>query len=521
MPPSRLDTVLRVAMSIGSSKQRSDAELLTRFVEQRDHTAFEVLIERHMPGVRAACRGWLRSPADIDDAAQATFLLLIQRAGSIREQAALGCWLYRVATNVARRSRQRQRGSLPLPEDLPGRTQAEPNDLLEILNEEVARLPEKYRLPVQLCYLGGLTTAEAADRLGCPKGTVLTRLAWARDRLEKTLSGRGISAGLPVVASLPMVSRPWIDMTVRAGLSILAGTSPALVGVSRQTISLIEGVIHNMVWNKVKYIVLGAVLALCGSGLGIHHWVTASDNSAAAGKVRKAEAEPRLAVAPDKEKEAGTEGADKKAKAADARPGKRREAVIRLPVGTFVKDVEAAPYGSGRVTWTYEEDRVLGVIEASVMGFEVELATEAEYALSSNGTIYGLLTGVKLNHVRLPAIGEFQELQPFIGLWSLVEPLFAEMMIDLPFSYRFRVSGDRLVITNFRILLAGPNPLGKAGGFLGGRDSVFGALAMFQALGTALEGSYNLDDGKEKPAAQSKPFMKLGDKKAKLPSFRR
>ena len=159
-----------------------------------------------------------------------------------------------------------------------------------------------------------------------------------------------------------------------------------------------------MVWNKVKYFVVGILLAIGGGGIGIHHWVTASDGAGVLRKGQKADPEVRGAVPPDKEQEAGPDQPEKKAKnPAEVRVGRRREAVIRLPVGTFVKDVEAAPYGSGRVTWTYEDDRVLGVIEASVMGVEVELATEAEYSLSSNGTIYGLLTGVKLNHLRLPA----------------------------------------------------------------------------------------------------------------------
>ena len=226
-------------------------------------------------------------------------------------------------------------------DDVPGGEQPEPDDLLELLAQEVARLPEKYRLPVQLCYFGGLTTAEAADRLGCPKGTVLTRLAWARERLKKSLAGRGVSAAIPG-AALQAVSRHWVDTTVRAGLSILAGTSPALVGVSRQTVSLTEGVLRNMVWNKLKYVLLGALLALGGSGLGIHHWVTASDDSPVVRKAQKDKAEARgvapLAVPADKEPEAGAEQPEKKAKTpAEIRPGRRREAVIRLPLGLSSK----------------------------------------------------------------------------------------------------------------------------------------------------------------------------------------
>ena len=82
---------------------RSDAELLTQFRQTRDEVAFAILVARHTPAIRAVCRSWLRSAADIDDAAQATFLVLVQRLDSIREPAALAAWLYRVANNVARR----------------------------------------------------------------------------------------------------------------------------------------------------------------------------------------------------------------------------------------------------------------------------------------------------------------------------------------------------------------------------------------------------------------------------------
>src|SRR5262249_28905713 len=150
-----------------------------------------------------------------------------------------------------------------------------------------------------------------------------------------------------------------------------------------------------------------------------------------------------------------------------------------------------------------EEDRVLGLIEVSVMGVEVELATEAEISLSSNGTIYGLVTGVRLNHLRLPDGEQFAELKPFVGLWPAFEPLVNDVMLDLPFSYHFGMQGDRLVISDYRILLAGPNPLGKLGGMAaaggGGNNDAFAALAAFQAIGTAIEGTYYPPDAKDKP----------------------
>src|SRR5947209_19095236 len=212
MRPAPLRPLLEAALPLLRQGPCPDAELLARFLSDRDEAAFEALVLRHAPAVRAACRGWLRCAADIDDAAQATFLVLVRRAGSIRDGAALGRWLYRVADNVARRLRQ-QRPHAPLPADVPGREPAGDRDLRDLLAEEVARLPEKYRLPVQLCYWAGLTTTEAAQRLGCPKGTLLTRLAWARQRLQKNLVRRGVAPALvPAMAGtrLPAVSGRWV-----------------------------------------------------------------------------------------------------------------------------------------------------------------------------------------------------------------------------------------------------------------------------------------------------------------------
>src|SRR5204862_9872 len=187
-----------------------------------------------------------------------TFLVLVQRARSIRDRAAVGRWLYRVAANIARRLR-RQRPTCPLPAEVPAPAPAGDDDLRDLLAEEIARLPEKYRLPVQLCYAAGLTTAEAAGRLGWPKGTVLTRLAWARQRLQKTLTRRGVApvvlAGLAAPAAQPVQAR-WVCATARAAQGLLAGEAPAGVGVSARVVLLTEGVVRAMMWDKVKYAAL-------------------------------------------------------------------------------------------------------------------------------------------------------------------------------------------------------------------------------------------------------------------------
>src|SRR5262245_21326556 len=137
MPP-RLDT-LWAALPLGRHDSRPDAELLGRFLHEGDQAAFETLLARHPPGVRAACRGaGGSSAADIDDAAQATFLVLVQRAGSIRDGAAVGRWLYRVAENVARRLRRQRWASRPLPEEVSGLSPAEPDDRGDLVAREVA-----------------------------------------------------------------------------------------------------------------------------------------------------------------------------------------------------------------------------------------------------------------------------------------------------------------------------------------------------------------------------------------------
>jgi RNA polymerase sigma factor (sigma-70 family) len=520
MPQSRFDSLLGAALhSVRRGDARSDAELLTRFLDLKEEAAFEALVLRHTPGVRAVCRNWLRSAADIEDASQAAFLVLVERGRSIRDRAAVGRWLYSVAAKVAYRLQQQRKPFQPLPEDLPERPQAADDGLRELLAEEIARLPEKYRLAVQLCYVAGLTTREAAKRLGWPKGTVLTRLAWARERLQKNLARRGVApavlAGLLIGPASSAVNGAWLRLTTRAAMASLAGQSPIEIGVSGGTVSLMEGVAQAMFYDRVKFIALVSLLMVGLAGFGIGHWATASNGSKEDRLSSRNEADPRPARLPrdaagDKERAepspAPVAKNDTKANTAPpSAPLRRREAVIRLPAGTFTKEIDAAPYGHGRLTWTYEEDRVVGVIEASVMGGEIELTTEAEYALSSNGTIYGLITSVRLNHLRLPDNEEFAELKQFTGLWSAIEPLVTETLIDLPFSYRFRVQGDHLVITNFRILLAGPNPLGKLGGLLASSEGKI--LSCFQALGVALEGTYTAGDAQEKAAPKKRMYI--------------
>jgi len=169
-----LNRILRTAAPL------SDAHLLAQFVQRHDDEAFRVLIERHGPLVRGVCRRWLPNSADRDDAFQATFLVLARRANSISQADRLGSWLHSVALRTARKLRfsidRRQRleelrAQLP---DVAVAPVIPTNDLARLLDEELARLPEKYRQSVLLCHVQGLSRREAATKLEIPEGTLST-----------------------------------------------------------------------------------------------------------------------------------------------------------------------------------------------------------------------------------------------------------------------------------------------------------------------------------------------------------
>jgi RNA polymerase sigma factor (sigma-70 family) len=473
----------------------TDADLVERFAVHGDEAAFEVLVWRHGPAVLTICHRVLGRSHDAEDAFQATFLVLVRKARSIRRRQAVGAWLYRVAYRVAlqakaraRRVAARERQGVVV-QAVSAADEAADRDLRAALEDEVDRLPEKYRLPVLLCYLGGQSTEQAAQALGCPRGTILSRLAWARQRLRGRLTRRGLTLSTGAVAAvLARNAAPaatltaLVNSTLKVAKWFAAGSVGAGAVPPEPVLSLTEGVIRSMFLNKMKVVALVfVVLVLAGAGGSIWWHPAVGDAVHRDG----AEANSTHAQA----------GAGKEPARAAVPDGRRREAVIRLPVGTWVKEFEVPQYGSGRITWKYEDDRVTGLIEGSVMGGEFELATEAEISLSRHGTVYGVLTGVKLNRLRLPEMEELAEFKPFIGLWPAVEPLLSEVMTDLPFSYQCRVSGDRLVINNFRMLLCGPNPLGKAGAVLASKELL--PLGIFQAL-AVVEGSYTAADEKER-----------------------
>jgi RNA polymerase sigma factor (sigma-70 family) len=249
----------------------TDAQLLERFVARRDEAAFEVLLWRHGPKVLGVCRRVLRHEQDAEDAFQATFLILVRKAGSVGKRQALGSWLHRVAYRVALRAKtlaaKRAARQMPVADMAAADPEPDPvwGDLRPVLDEEVNRLPEKYRAPFVLCYLDGKTNAEAARELGCPKGTVLSRLAWARQRLRARLTRRGLAPAAGLVAA-GLAAGPAEAAAVPAAL--VGSTLGAVLGVPAGPVAaLTKGVLQTMLWNKCL-IVAGCVLAAGGLAVG-------------------------------------------------------------------------------------------------------------------------------------------------------------------------------------------------------------------------------------------------------------
>jgi RNA polymerase sigma factor (sigma-70 family) len=245
-----------------------DAELVGRFAERRDEAAFTALVRRYSPVVLGVCRRVLRHEQDAEDAFQATFLVLARDAGSVRRAGAVGNWLYGVAHNVARKAKaarhrrevkEREAAARPRPEPRTGTT----DDLREILDAELHALPDKYRTPIVLCDLRGLTAREAAAEVGCPAKTLGTRLSRGRSLLARRLARRGVALpAAALVAALPAcaaaaVPPALIGSTVQAATGFAAGPAAA---ASPAVLALTEGVSNVMLLTTLKY---AAVLA-CG-----------------------------------------------------------------------------------------------------------------------------------------------------------------------------------------------------------------------------------------------------------------
>ena len=252
-----------------------DSQLMQRFVSNEDSLAFRDLVARHGPAVLRVCRRFVHDPHAAEDAMQATFLILVQRAPSIREPEQLDRWLAGVARRVAARARRREVRRIDR-ERIWAETHSEisvepekplQSEIRRAVREELDQLPTADQQPLTLCYIHGLTHEEAARQIGCPVGTIKARLVRARRRLRDRLDRRGVATSLGLL--LFLLRRPTVvlgdeilfDSTAEAMDLVAVGNLTKLRALYPQTTSLIQStlLLHT---NSLRWISFAGVIGL-------------------------------------------------------------------------------------------------------------------------------------------------------------------------------------------------------------------------------------------------------------------
>jgi RNA polymerase sigma factor (sigma-70 family) len=277
---NRMMQRLRRTTLLRESAGVPDDHLLECYVSGHDEAAFEALVRRHGPMVLGVCRRVLRNEADAEDAFQAVFLVLVRKAASIRCRKKLSNWLYGVAHNTALKARamihkrgrkEREAGAT----EQAGASEEMWQRVQLMLDAELSRLPDKYRVPIVLCELEGKPIKEAARQLGWPQGTLATRLARGRELLRRRLSDHGVElSGAVLAAALfhgsacARVPALLVSSTVKAA-GLFAAAPATTTAISMHVAALTQGVLNTMLLTKLK-IATGVLLAVLCVAVGAY-----------------------------------------------------------------------------------------------------------------------------------------------------------------------------------------------------------------------------------------------------------
>jgi RNA polymerase sigma factor (sigma-70 family) len=281
---------LRSAVLLRDGVGLTDGQLLADCTGRLDEAALAALVGRHGPMVWGVCRRVLGNYHDAEDAFQATFLVLVRKGVSIASRGSVANWLYGVAHRTAlkarataakRRTRERQVTAMPEPAVV---DQDPWPDLEPLLDEELARLPDRYRAVVVLCDLEGKTRKEAAGQLGCPEGTVAGRLARARAMLARRLTQRGVALSGGVLAAVLSQKAASAGVPTSVAYSALKAAGLLSVGaatagsISAKVLALTEAVMKAMLVTKLKSVmaITLALVAMVGIGAGLLGYGTAA-----------------------------------------------------------------------------------------------------------------------------------------------------------------------------------------------------------------------------------------------------
>jgi RNA polymerase sigma factor (sigma-70 family) len=261
-------------------RDQSDEALVERFAESRDEAGFEALLRRHGPMVLAVCRRVLGNHADAEDAFQATFVILARKAGAIRKRSSVGSWLHGIALRVslgARRARTRRQAR---EQETPIRTtdsgRADLHDLAAVLDDQLERLPAKYRDPLVLCYLEGMTRAEGAKQLGWCLRTFMRRIERGKELLRRRLMRQGYTLSATLCASAlgehftaAPLPAALVAAAVRHALLALAGTA-ATAAVPVQVTALADGLAGAMAAKlRVTLVLVQVTLSGVAAAFGV------------------------------------------------------------------------------------------------------------------------------------------------------------------------------------------------------------------------------------------------------------
>lgn len=272
---TRIVQRIRRAVADGGESRETDADLLTRFLAHKDSQALAVLIRRYAAMVWSVCLRTVGHRQDAEDAFQATFVVLLRKANTIHPPGMVGNWLYGVARQTAMKARAmamkrhaREQSTALLPE-FPGQANGD-HPLLPYVDEELSRLPDRYRAVVVLCDLQGQTRTEAARELGCAEGTVASRLARARQMLARRLGRHGLPLSATALGALLANSiakaapATVVAAAVQSASALSAAQSTLATGLSQQVLTLAEGMVKTMLLRRLKLwgvTVVAAVLA--------------------------------------------------------------------------------------------------------------------------------------------------------------------------------------------------------------------------------------------------------------------
>ena len=313
MASARFDPLVRYIHKLAATshaKGLTDKDLLARFATQHDEAAFAVLVRRHGAMVHGVCRRILRDWHSAEDALQATFLVLARKARSLHRPEMLGPWLHGVAYRTAMKAKTARARRRKRELRAADRIQVDPameaswQELRLVLDAAIARLPTKYREPIVLCYLQGKSQSEAASALGCPRGTVGTRLAWARERLRSELQRNGLMLSAVALATALAAADEaaaggviFFDASAFKAIATIGSKSSVSGAISAKAVALSNGVIRAMWITKMK-IAAAVLLGIATTGLTLAFQTRAAEQVTAPGKVPPSEVDRQKPAMP-------------------------------------------------------------------------------------------------------------------------------------------------------------------------------------------------------------------------------